>query len=168
MARKKTITKRRRGLFLDKLRATGNVSEAALAGEIGRSSWYDKRLVDKEFAAEWDDAEMVFLDKFEATSIKRSVVGEVEKKPYLHVNKDGTKQTKMREVVTKSDRLMALTLTARHPSYKPTKLVESTSPDGTMTPVTRVTTMPNLDALEPKEVQTLTHLLRKAHAAAGT
>lgn len=167
MARKKTITKRRQGLFLAKLADTGNVSAAAVAGEIGRSSWYDKKLVDKEFSTLWDDAEMVFLDKFEATSIKRSVVGEVEKKPYLHVNKDGTKQTKMRDVVTKSDRLMALTLTARHPSYKTKVAVESTSPDGSMTPKP-VTTMPNLDALEPKEVQTLTHLLRKAHAAAGT
>jgi hypothetical protein len=167
MARKKTITKRRRGLFLDKLRATGNVSEASIAGEIGRGSWYDKRLVDKEFAAEWDDAEMTFLDRFEATAIKRSVVGEIERKPYLHVNKDGSKQTKMRDVITKSDRLMALTLTARHPSYRPVTRVEQTSPDGSMTPA-KVTTMPNLDALEPKEVQTLTHLLRKAHAAAGT
>lgn len=167
MARKKTITKRRRGLFLAKLAETGNVSAAALAGEIGRSSWYDKKATDKQFAIEWDDAEMVFLDKFEGTSIKRSVVGEVEKKPYLHVNKDGTKETRMREVVTKSDRLMALTLQARHPSYKPTKLVESTSPDGSMTPA-KVTNLPNLDALEPDEVQTVTRLLRKAHAAAGT
>lgn len=169
MARRKTITKRRMGLFLAKLEDSGSVTKSAIAGEMPRrGTWYERKERDQEFALAWDDAEMVFLDNLEGTGISRAVDGEVEKKPYIDIRKDGTKVTKFRSVVTKSDRLLELTLKARHPSYKPVQRVEQTSPDGSMTPAAPVSGMPNLDNLTQDEVVTMTHLLRKAHAGAGT
>ncbi len=43
-------------LFLEGLRATGNVSEAARAASICRSRVYDCRHRDADFAAAWADA----------------------------------------------------------------------------------------------------------------
>lgn len=169
MARRKTITKRRLALFLAKLEASGSVTKSAAAGEMPRrQTWYERKERDPEFAQSWDDAEMVFLDNLEGTGISRAVNGEAEEKPYIQINKDGTKQTKFRTVITKSDRLLELTLKARHPLYKPTKAVEVTSPDGSMTPVSAVAGLPNLDNLTQDEVVTMTHLLRKAHAGVST
>lgn len=166
MARKKTITKRRRGLFLAKLKATGQVTAAAIAGEIGRSSWYDLKDRDPEFADEWDTAERTFLDYLESQGISRAVVGVNEDVPYTSIDKDGNKVTRFRTINRKSDRLLELTLKSRHPEYKPTKLVEQTSPDGSMTP-SAVSTMPDLSNLSDDEVQTLTELTRKAHGTAA-
>lgn len=167
MARKKTITKRRRLLFLDKLRKTGQVTAAAIAGEIARQSWYALKDRDPEFADEWDTAERTFLDYLESQGISRAVVGVDEDVPYTSLDGKGGKVTRFRTVNRKSDRLLELTLKSRHPDYKPTKLVESTSPDGSMTP-SAVTTMPDLSNLSDDEVQTLTELTRKAHGAGAT
>ena len=164
MARKKSITKRRRGLFLEKLEASGSVTAAAVAGEIGRSSWYDLRKRDKEFLAAWDDADAIFMDKVEAEGIRRAVVGVNQQVPYTGVSKNGDKETKFRTINTKSDRLLELCLKSRHPLYRPVKAVEVTSPDGSMTPADQ-TTAPDFSGLTNEEVRTVTLLLRKAHAA---
>jgi hypothetical protein len=166
--RRKSITKRRREMFLKKLEASGSVTQAAIAGEISRKSWYELKARDAEFALAWDDAEMIFLDKLEATGIKRGVEGEVEMKPYLEI-KGGDKRTRMRAVVTKSDRLLELTLKARHPSYKQITRVEQVSPDGSMSPLAGAAlAIPNLSNLTKDEVVTITHLLRKACAGVTT
>jgi hypothetical protein len=166
VARRKSITKRRRGLFLAKMEASGSVTQAAIAGEIGRSSWYDLRLRDPDFSQLWDDADAVFMDKVEAEGIRRAVVGVNLQVPYTQQNKDGSKETKFRTINTKSDRLLELCLKSRHPLYKPVKAVEMTSPDGSMTPTK--TSAPDFTGLTNEEVRTVTRLLRKAHAAGET
>lgn len=165
MARKKSITKRRRGLFLDKLAVSGNVSAAAVAGEISRRAWYNLRDRDEEFAEAWDDAELAYLDSLEGVSIKRGVVGEIEKRPYTYYNKDGSKETRFREVTTKSDQCLLATLKARHPAYKDKRSLEHTSPDGSMTPERKTADYSNLS---DDELAQLTALERKARGETAT
>lgn len=162
MARKKSITKRRRQLFIEALRRTGNVSAAAIAGEIGRSSWYDLRGRDEAFKKEWDDAEREALDKIEIEAIRRATEGVIESKPYVDQRPDGKKETKFYDITRKSDRLLELILTRRHPDYKPVKALELTSPDGSMSPPQSDV---NWDNLSDDEVEQLVELQRKLHAS---
>ncbi len=165
MARKKSITKRRRALFLEKLKGTGSVTKSAVAGEIGRRSWYDLRDRDPGFHDEWDEAEAVFLDQIESEGIRRAVVGVDEDLPYTHYHKDGTKETLSRVVTRKSDRLLELCLKSRHPLYKPTKAIELSSPDGSMSPGPDE---PDYGNLTDPELETLVLLQRKLHGSDGT
>lgn len=162
MARRKSITKRRRLLFLDKLEGTGSVVKASIAGEIGRSSWYDLRERDEEFRQEWDDAEALYMDIVEGEAFRRGMIGDVEKKPFLRYDEDGKKYTDTYTVTTKSDRLLELCLKARHPAYKPVKALELSNPDGTMIP--RGTSDIDWGNLTDDEVEQLVDLQRKLHA----
>lgn len=166
MARKKSITKRRRALFLNKLESSGSVTQASITGEIGRTSWYDLKKRDPDFAMGWDDAEATFMDKVETESIRRAVVGVDLQVPFIHISKNGDKETRFRTINTKSDRLLELCLKSRHPLYKVKTALEVSSPDGTMSPVP--TTLPDFSGLTNEEVRTITQLLRKAHAAGAT
>lgn len=165
MARKKAITKRRRALFIDKLKATGSVTKAAVAGEIGRRSWYDLRDRDPAFKEEWDEAEMTFMDQIESEGVRRAVVGIDEELPYTHYHKDGTKETLSRTVTRKSDRLLELCLKSRHPLYKPKQAIELSSPDGSMSPDPDG---PDYGNLTDPELETLVLLQRKLHGSDGT
>ncbi len=160
MARKKKITRRRRLLFLAELLKTGAVTKAARASEIGRSSWYDLKERDPEFAALWDDADAEFMDEVEAEAFKRAREGETKSLPYVEVNGDD-RETKFYEINTKSDRLLELCLKSRHPSYKPTKAIEF--PDGP--PIAPPGELPTWSNLTPDELETLVILQRKLHAA---
>ena len=160
MARKKKITRKRRLIFLAVLLNTGSVTKAAKATEIGRSSWYDLKERDPEFAALWDDADAEFMDVVEAVAFKRGMKGENKRLPYVEVNGD-SKETKFYTVNTKSDRLLELCLKSRHPLYKPTKAIEF--PDGP--PVVAPADQPTWDNLTPDELEQLVVLQRKLHAA---
>ena len=150
MARKKSITKRRQALFLGKLKATGNVSAAAIAGEIGRGSWYEKRKRDEAFAEAWDDCELEYLNGLEQVAIKRAVVGETEDTPYTSYEN--------------GERVAILK--ARHPAYKERKAVELTSPDGSMTP-DREAKVADYANLTDEELRQLVELERKARGGAA-
>lgn len=169
MARKKTITKRRRLLFLEKLRTTGSVVKSALEGQIGRSSWYDLRKRDPDFVALWDDAEAEFMDNVEAEAIKRGVFGVIRETPYVHVSPgtDGRpdkKETRFHEITIKSDRLLELCLTRRHPLYKTKTSLELTSPDGSMSPPASDI---DTDKLTNEELRQLVLLQRKLRGRDG-
>lgn len=161
MARKKKITRRRIKTFLAALLRTGAVTKAARATEIGRSSWYDLRERDPEFALLWDDADAEFMDTVEAVAFKRGMKGENKRLPYLEVNGDD-RETKFYTVNTKSDRLLELCLKSRHPSYKPTKAIEF--PDGPPG-LPPLADQPAWDNLTPDELEQLVILQRKLHAA---
>ena len=160
MGRKRKITRKRRLVFLVVLLKTGAVTKAAKASEIGRSSWYDLKERDPEFAALWDDAEAEFMDVVEAVAFKRGMKGENKRLPYVEVNGED-RETKFYTVNTKSDRLLELCLKSRHPSYKPTKAIEF--PDGP--PVAPPGALPTWSNLTPDELETLVILQRKLHAA---
>jgi len=161
MGRKRTITRPRRKIFLEALLVSGAVTKAAKATGIGRSSWYDLRERDPEFAALWDDADAEFMDVVEAVAFKRGIEGETKSLPYVEVKGDD-KETKFYDVNTKSDRLLELCLKSRHPSYKPTKSIEF--PDGP--PIPPPADQPDWSNLTPDELETLVILQRKLHAAA--
>jgi hypothetical protein len=162
MARKKSITKRRRVLFLDKLEISGSVTQAAIVGEISRRAWYDLRDRDPDFWQLWDDAEATFMDRVETEAIRRAVFGVNEEKPYTHIDEKGNKVTQFHTVNHKSDRLIELCLKSRHPSYKPVKAIEVTTPDGSMSPDKGK--VADYSALDDDEIETLTMLQRKANA----
>lgn len=146
-------------MFLEQLKLSGSVTASARAGEIGRSSWYDLRERDPEFKQEWEDSVDEFLDKVEAESIRRATIGVRKVTMYRHYEPDGTSQTREHVEMVKSDRLLELTLKARHPLYKPVKALELTSPDGSMTPAPAEEI--DTDNLTDEELQQLVDLQRK-------
>lgn len=68
-------TKRRRTAFLDRLRASANVSAAARAAGLSRSSAYALRGRDPDFRAAWDEALEEALDDLEAELRRRAIEG---------------------------------------------------------------------------------------------
>ncbi len=169
MARKKSITKRRRLLFIEKLRTTGSVVKSAIEGQIGRTSWYDLRKRDADFKSLWDDAEAEFMDNVEAEAIKRGVFGVQRETPYTHVvtgikGVPEVKETRFHTVNIKSDRLLELCLTRRHPLYKTKTALEVTSPDGSMSPPAAGI---DTDNLSDEELRQLVLLQRKLRGRDG-
>jgi hypothetical protein len=81
-ARRTARTDRARETFLEVLRQSCNVSEAARAAGIGRRTAYDWRDADEAFAADWDDAEQEAADKLEREAWRRAVEG--VDKPVTH------------------------------------------------------------------------------------
>lgn len=71
--RRTSRTTRARETFLATLRETCNVSVAARAAKIGRSTAYDWRRDDPEFAAAWDDAEEEAVDALEMRARERAL-----------------------------------------------------------------------------------------------
>lgn len=108
------LTGRRRGLFLDTLSATGNVSAAARAAQVARSTCYRTRRLDADFAEQWTDAEEAAVDLLEAEARRRALDG-VER-PLVGGGKlirdDDGKVVMVREY---NDRLLEFLLKAHRP-----------------------------------------------------
>lgn len=86
MPARKSFTRARRELFLETLRATGNVSEAAKAAGISRSRVYQVRGESQSFAGAWDDAVSAVEDRIESEAVRRAVEGVEE--PYYYQGKE--------------------------------------------------------------------------------
>lgn len=86
MAGIKSFTRARRELFLETLRATGNVSDAAKAAKISRSRVYQVRKESKPFAGAWEDAISAVEDRIESEAVRRAVDGIEE--PYYYQGKE--------------------------------------------------------------------------------
>lgn len=68
-------TDRAREVFLEQLRETCNVSHAARAARIGRSTAYEWREADSDFADAWDEAEVEAVDALELAARQRAIEG---------------------------------------------------------------------------------------------
>lgn len=68
-------SKRRRAAFIDRLRSSANVSAAARAAGMSRSSAYALRHRDEGFRAAWDEALEEALDDLEAELRRRAIEG---------------------------------------------------------------------------------------------
>lgn len=112
MAKQKTTGDRARadvwkGAFLIALSHNGNVSGACLAAEIDRSAVYRAKDDDPEFAARWDEALKIAVDRLEAEAWRRAVDGVDEP-----VFQKGVQVGAIRKY---SDTLMAVLLKAHNP-----------------------------------------------------
>ena len=81
-SRRAARSDRARAKFLDVLRESCNVSEAARAAGIGRRTAYEWRDADEEFATAWAEAEQEAIDKLEREAWRRAVEG--VDKPVVH------------------------------------------------------------------------------------
>lgn len=107
-ARRRTIrTDRRREKFIEHLRKTCNVSEAAKVAGVARRSAYEWRDADPAFAADWDEAEQEAADKLEREAWRRAVEG--TDKPIAY---QGEITATFKEY---SDRMLELLLKAHRP-----------------------------------------------------
>ena len=68
-------THKKRKQFLQALRETGNVSRACEAAGIGRSTAYQWRDNDPDFAREWDEVIDALVDDLEQEAIRRAKDG---------------------------------------------------------------------------------------------
>jgi hypothetical protein len=75
LANRTKLTPRARARFLDVLRATANVSNAARSIGMSRRGIYDARGRDLQFSAEWDDAVETAADTLEAEAWRRGAEG---------------------------------------------------------------------------------------------
>ncbi len=139
MAQRWTRAARQR--FLETLRATGNVSAAARAVGLARSSAYRLRRRDAAFAAAWDDAEQEAVDLLEQEARRRALDGVAE--PLMGGGKlirddDGRVMTIRRH----NDRLLEMLLKAHRPERfrdrADPRPVEGEAAGGRLPPVTIV------------------------------
>lgn len=106
MANRTKLTDRTREKFLEVLRATCNVSEAARAVGISRTAAYERR-ADAQFALAWDEAEQEAADRLEREAWRRAAEG--TKKPIVYKGKITG------HYVEYSDRMLELLLKAHRP-----------------------------------------------------
>lgn len=92
MYKKKNITKKRREIFLDVLRTTGNVSASARAANISSRAFHTLKANDAEFEEEWVLAKEESLDELEAALRQRAIDG-VEKPVYYGGKECGTQRS---------------------------------------------------------------------------
>lgn len=146
--RRRAFTKKRRQQFLEKLSKSGNVSAAAGVVEVSRQYMYERRDTDKDFAKEWDEAELAFLDAAASEAARRALIGDEQTTTRTLTRKtpEGTTTEDVTETrIVKSDRLLAHMLDRRHPDYRPGRGVSVTLPDGTKGPQVVSVTLSPLD-----------------------
>jgi hypothetical protein len=111
MANRVRLTERLRKRFLDVLRETCNVSEAARCCGVSRRVAYNHREADPAFRKEWDEAVEETIDKLEREAWRRGVEG---------VDRPVTFQGEITATYKEySDRMLELLLKAHRPEkYK--------------------------------------------------
>ena len=111
------VTKQRRQRFLEALAATGNVTLAARAAAVSRTSVYAYRQADEDFERGWLEAEQIAGDRLEAEAWRRGVDGVSE--PVVSAGRlvtgaDGNPLFVQRY----SDQLLLALLRARRPEFR--------------------------------------------------
>jgi hypothetical protein len=109
--------------FLEALRETGLVKDACAAAAVGRSTVYEARQQDEDFALAWHDIEEETTERMEREAIRRAADG-VERPVHY-------KGERVDSVTEYSDTLLIFMLKARRPEvYRETTRHEHTGPDG--------------------------------------
>jgi len=122
VANRTKLTDRAREKFIEVLRHTCNVSEAARAVGISRTTAYEHR-ADAQFALAWDEAEQEAADRLEREAWRRAVDG---------VDKPVTHQGKITATYKEySDRMLEMLLKAHRPEkYRERVSAEVSGPKG--------------------------------------
>lgn len=116
-------TDRARARFIEVLRETCNVSDAARAANIERSTPYKWRDADPDFFAQWVEAEEYAADRLEREAWRRAVEG--IDKPVIHL---GVITDTFKEY---SDRMLEILLKGHRPNkFKERVQNEHTGKDG--------------------------------------
>lgn len=119
--------------FLDTLRESANVSEAAKSIGVSRQAVYELRQKDTEFRSDWDDALAEALDNLEGEIYRRAHKG-VTKEVYYQGIPCGA-------VTEYSDPLAMFILKSRRPEVYSDKLkAELTGKDGTAIEISSLST----------------------------
>lgn len=113
---KRTPKKDWRVLFLEELAVRGSVVGACDAADCSRTNAYAERERDAEFAAAWDEAKRIAVERMEDEARRRAVEGTL--KP---VFQGGEMVGKVREY---SDTLLIFLLKAHDPKYREKQQVE--------------------------------------------
>lgn len=146
-----------KALFVAALAKSPNITAACQRAKVSRSWAYAQRTDDPEFAAAWDEALEMALDKAVGEAYRRGVEGVITKIKYTP---DGSKVVeRTREY---SDTLLMFLLKAHRPEkYKETVRSELTGKDGG--PVkTEQTTKHDLSKLSVDELLQLREIVTKA------
>lgn len=121
----KEITPQQRDKFLKRLKSSaGNVSKAAQAAGIGRTSVYNYRDSDPEFKAAWDEVIDFVVDAMEQEMHRRSTAGVLEPVFYK-----GEAVGKIRKF---SDRLLEFALKAKRPEVYRERFDVNTNVSGSL------------------------------------
>ena len=117
------LTLKKRDVFLDALRSGHSVTKAAAACGLSRSTVYNHRAAEPEFAAEWDAAVEAGTDGMEDEARRRAVEGTL--KPVYH---QGQQVGTIREY---SDTLLIFLLKGRRPgTYRDNATITHQGKDG--------------------------------------
>lgn len=139
------------GPFLDALEDTGMVTEACRRAGVGRSTAYEHRQRDEDFALAWHEVEERAIERMEREAYRRAVEG--VQKPLVSAGQLVTTCTEY------SDGLMTILLKAHRPEkYRDNVKVEHAGS------VENVNTSIVLDGALAKEAR---DLLRRAAASSG-
>lgn len=98
-------------LFFETFAETANVSTACLVAGYGRTTVYQWRNNDPEFAQRWSDAERIATENLEAEAYRRARVGVQRSEPILHRGQI----VATKEITEYSDTLAIFLLKARDP-----------------------------------------------------
>jgi hypothetical protein len=116
---KRTVAREK--TFLDVLRRTCNVTEAARTAGVGRRTAYEWRQADAAFASAWDEAEQEAADALEREAWRRGVEG---------TDKPVTYQGKITVTYKEySDRMLEMLLKAHRPDKFKDRVVSEHSVD---------------------------------------
>lgn len=107
MAKGRPIGERKRQKFLETLRQTGQVREAVKAAKACDSTFYMIRQREPDFAAAWEEALQIGLDRLQDEAIRRAIDGSEE--PVFY------KGQQVATVRKYSDRLLTVLLKAHRP-----------------------------------------------------
>jgi hypothetical protein len=130
MMRRSAIKRNWRAKFLEVFRESANITAAARAAGVARSTVYDAKS-DKEFARQFADAELDATDALEQEAWRRAVHG-VEKPVYY-------KGEQVATVTEYSDQLLIVLLKARAPEkYRENAKIEHTGAGGGHIPITEI------------------------------
>lgn len=101
--------------FLERLAQFGNISDAARAANIGRTTVHNHRIKNRAFDLECLEAIDTAGDKYEMEVVKRGAIGDKRTTTVTTVYPDGTKMIKTTEEFVKSDVLLMFHLKALRP-----------------------------------------------------
>lgn len=120
------MTDEQKWLFLESLREYPNASEAARVAGVARTTPYELKKKDPDFAAAWIDAIGTGVDKLEAEAFKRATTGWVASEEFFV---DGSTKKRVTKV---SDSLVPLLLKAHRPELysRPEKIEHSGAVEG--------------------------------------